>query len=620
MCDELGFYVMLETDLEEHGFANRQPGRCVYDCLSSDIWPCSRAEWKDAFVERMVRAYHRDKNATCIFSWSTGNESGHGDNHLAMINFLRGVDKKRLVHCEDSARLADLGEDFTLVNPHPEFADRSDIHSRMYVTPELVIEAAEDDNIKKPYFLCEYSHAMGNGPGDVYDYWEIFNKYPKLIGGCIWEWCDHTVIVDGVPKYGGDFEGELTSDWNFCCDGLVFHDRSFKAGSFEVKAVYQYIDCELSRNNLKLTNLYDFTNLNEYTFVHTIEVDGVEVERNSEVYDIEPKASIEIPLNIPKSCSLGAYVNCFLYDESGREVASKQLALPTRCTVSEKEYASEVDIKESENYISLAKGDFAYTISKHSGMIESILKNGEQQLNAPVSLTIWRAPLDNERGMNPKWAWQNTVWHSENIDRIFTKAYEYETDKNSVTIKGSISSVARMPIFRYILKYTVLEDGELRVELSGDIRDNCIWLPRLGFEFKTPYDKENFTYYGMGEMESYVDMCHHTRIGRFESSASREFVNYIMPQEHGNHIRTKELSMADGLEFIADGEFEFNVSHYSTKTLANGMHQDEIFEDVSTNIRIDYKNSGVGSASCGPDLAERYRLDEKHIEFAFYIQ
>lgn len=251
-------------------------------------------------------------------------------------------------------------------------------------------------------------------------------------------------------------------------------------------------------------------------------------------------------------------------------------------------------------------------------MIESIIKNGEEQLVAPMSLTAWRAATDNERNDKFMWGWYNS-WQAENVNRLFTKAYGYEIKGSSLIVSGSIAGVSRTPFLRFTITYTVFADGEIKVELSGKIKERCVWLQRLGFEFKTPYEKDEFSYFGMGDMDNYCDMCHHTRIGRFRSDAKREFVNYVVPQEHGNHIKTKELKMSNGLEFYGDN-FEFCVSHFTADNLEQATHQDELLCENLTNIRIDYKNSGMGSHSCGQELLKQYRLSEKDIEFTFSIK
>ena len=613
MCDELGFYVMLETDLETHGICSRyacetfSPG---YDMVEKpEEWPCSRPEWKEAYVERMARAYHRDKNHSCIFAWSTGNESGHGPNHMAMVDFIRSVDSHRLLHMEDASRGSER---------YPEFYDRPDLYSRMYLAVGLVEEYARDESKKLPLFLCEYAHAMGNGPGDVKDYWDVFYKYPKLIGGCIWEWADHTVLVDGVAKYGGDFN-EATHDENFCADGLVFHDRSFKAGSLNAKAAYQNIRCTLEKGKMQVTNLFDFTNLKEYTFRYATVVDGKILEEKTVVLDLEPKQTAELSVPAVESCALGAYVDCFLYDSTGYEVAMAQLDMGAVCQplVLPREPAV---IEETEDaFIALGEG-FRYTLSKHYGQLTGIEKNGVEQLTDRVRLTAMRAPIDNERRFKGVWYKDTRDWRAEGLDRLFHKCYSCTREGSTVTVDGALAGISRVPFFRFRVSYTFYADGTVKVALKGDVRENCVWLPRLGFEFRTAGDKDAFRYYGRGEAENYCDMHYHTRVGFYESTADREYVNYIMPQEHGNHTGVKLLELKDSLTFRADSAFECNVSHYSAMQLMRAKHTDELKKEPDTVIRIDYKNSGVGSNSCGPELLKKYRLDEKRVEnFEFYL-
>jgi len=617
LCDEMGFYVMLETDLETHGFVNRTPNAPGYDMVEEpDAWPCSRPEWRDTYVERMSRAYHRDKNHASIFSWSTGNESGHGPNHLAMIEFLRSVDSRRLVHAEDASRASEK---------YPAFYDSTDFYSRMYYpvgTKESFAKGtledyARDETKKLPFFLCEYAHAMGNGPGDMKDYWDVIYRYPKLIGGCIWEWTDHTVVENGVAKYGGDWQ-EATHDLNFCADGLTFHDRSFKAGSLNAKAVYQNIRCALEDGKLLVTNLFDFTNLKEYTFRCARVVDGKILDEKELRLDLAPKQTAAIAVEPVESCLYGAFVDCFLYDDTGYEVAMAQLELPAVCG-SIVPVAAPALVEENDAAYTVRGDGFSYTLSKHLGQLVSIVKNGQEQLTDRVRLTVMRAPTDNERNLRKFWYKDSGDWHAEGFDRLVHKCYGCALEGNTVTVDASLAAVSRLPFFRYRTKYSFFADGSVEITLSGDVREDCVWLPRLGFEFRVPRDKSTFRYFGRGEKENYVDMYSHTRVGFYESSAEQEYVPYIMPQEHGNHTDVKLLQMHDGLCFRADTPFECNVSHYSALQLMRAMHTDELTPE-DTIIRIDYKNSGMGSNSCGPALLEKYRLNEKHIEgFTFRL-
>ena len=610
LCDEIGFYVMLETDIEIHGFSTRN-GRMVFDNVNSSEWICEKSEWEEAFMERMVRAYHRDKNHPSIFSWSVGNESGFGKNQRKMIKWLKETDPRRLVHSEDASKLHDEGhlQDDILAEEMPN------MHSRMYPDPDYVEEYGKNKDKKLPLFLCEYSHAMGNGPGDIGDYWEIIEKYPNLTGGCIWEWADHIAYEDGISKYGGDF-GELTHDSNFCVDGLVFPDRSFKAGSLNAKAVYQYMNCELEDGFVKVTNLYDFTNLNEFTFRYSVEKDGQIVWEKSLNLDVSPKESTKLPIDeIPAECDWGVFINCSLINGQGEEVATKQLDL----SVAKKEIKLENGITpiEKEDAFEVDGDGFSYLISKKTGQFDSIKIKGKEQLKAPVRLTAWRAPIDNDRRIVDRWVWQNP-YNAENIDRIFNKIYSVAAEENKLSFKGSISGIGRTPFFKYDVLYEFFEDGKVKVSLSGDIKKDSTWLPRLGFEYTLSKETNNFVYFGRGRVENYCDMKAHAPVGMYESTVDNEYVPYVRPQEHGNHTETKMLQINDGLAFYSEKDFEFNISRFDAKTLYKTKHREELIENDYVTLRIDYKNSGVGSSACGPELLEPYRLSEKKVEF-FYV-
>lgn len=607
MCDELGFYVCLETDLEMHGFtARRTPeGAYAYDFKDNPEWINNQPEWEASFVDRMMRAYERDKNHASVIMWSVGNESGHGENHRAMIKWLKTRDTTRLIHAEDASR--------------SEILDTTDVYSRMYPEINDIVEYAQDENRRQPYFMCEYAHAMGNGPGELKDYVDAIYKYPKLIGGCIWEWKDHTVVVDGVQKYGGDF-GELNHDANFCSDGLVFSDNSLKAGSLNAKAAYQYIKTELCENVLKVTNLYDFTNLSEYTLKYQIVADGEIVFEEETVTELPPKETAEIRLDLPKDCKIGCYVNVFLYDADGYERARAQhtAAEPTAAATHKKP----AKLSESEREI-VASGDgFSYTFSKLYGTVESMIKNGEEELRDIMRLSVWRALIDNDRFMSEVWGNPASRINdsSMNLWRAFNKIYSCTAVGDKIVAKGSLGGVSRIPVMKYTITYSVYEDGELAVDFEAQIREDASWLPRLGFEFKLPNSKSKFSYFGMGPEENYRDMNCHAMMGRYESCAADEYVNYVMPQEHGNHTRTKYLAFENGLTFTAGTEFEFSVSEYDKMAIQAAAHTDELSKNGFTNVRIDYKMSGVGSQSCGPKLTEKYRFDDKNIKFKFSIK
>ena len=599
MCDELGFYVILETDIESHGFVRRfanVPYNYDSDCPE---WPGTNPVWLHEHLERMERAVGRDKNHCSIIMWSTGNESGHGPNHIAMLNWLKSLKDGRLRHCEDATR--------------KEKYDNVDVISNMYHSVDTVAAMAEDPALHLPIMLCEYAHAMGNGPGDVWDYNELFDRYPNVIGGCVWEWADHTVVVDGVQKYGGDFPGEQTHEGNFCCDGMVFSDRSLKSGSLEVKAAYQPIRTRYERGVLTVTNRYDFTDLAERTLVLAVEADGETIEEKRLTLALAPHETAEIAVDVPqRACRLGMQLTCMLYDGENM-VARTQHALcagsapdaPQGCAATE----------ETEKEIVFSGEGFRYAFSKLLGAFTSMQIGGKEQLAAPVRLTAWRAPTDNDRNVKLLWGSYN-IWQGEDLDKLWNKVYDCRATDGGVHVDGSLAGVSRMPFFRYALDVTVDASGRVRVRLGGDVRENVVYLPRLGFELTLPQKDMAFTYYGCGPVESYCDMRHGGTVGLYESGAQKEYVPYVRPQEHGNHVDVRMLSVG-ALRFEGEPTFECNVSAYTADALERAEHTDELVSDGRTHVRIDYRVSGIGSNSCGPELMAQYQLKEKHIEFGF---
>lgn len=610
LCDRMGFYVVLETDIETHGFTSRFTPGPGYDTEGNEAWIGNQAQWLPAYLERIQRAYHRDKNHACIFSWSTGNESGFCENNREMIGWLHDTDKRRLVHCEDATRNADGTE-----KPDRRWPD---LHSEMYPSYESVAKYAANPEAKQTYFFCEYSHAMGNGPGDVKDYWEMIYGSPKLIGGCIWEWADHTVLVNGIPQYGGDF-GELTDDGNFCADGLVTHDRKFKAGSLNAKYAYQNVRFRLEGDKIAVTNLFDFTCLGDYRLTVQVNVDGIAGETREYRLDLAPKQTGFLPVEMPESCVLGAFAVCRMYDGAGREVAMTELRLPAAVKGLAEAGSEHTAITEDKHSFFLHTGDRVYTLSKDLGKLTSIRAGEKELLAGPMELTAWRAPIDNERDVASKWGHFN-AWEGENLDRIFHNVRSVTREGNSVRVEAAAAGVGRMPFLRYTLEFTPRDGGQLHVALRGKVRENCMWLQRLGMEFTLPEPDSAFRYYGMGPGENYRDMNLHVTTGIFESTAGAEYWPYIMPQEHGNHTGCKWLELAGGLGFEADKAFEINVSRFSTQALTKAMHIDELQADGRTHVRVDYKDSGLGSHSCGPEMREKYRLSEKNIDFGFTIR
>lgn len=610
LCDELGFYVVDEADLESHGYTNR---KCDWIYDKTDAWPCRNPVWKDAFIDRAERMYERDKNFTSVIMWSFGNESNYGENFDAMSEYLRARQAqtnhpRRLMHygtawvAYTTYKRGDSWK-FETTKPDP---DTVDVVSRMYWSKEQIEDYFNGRDDKRPFFHCEYSHSMGNGPGDLVDYWDIYYGNPQYIGGCIWEWADHVAPMEnGELGYGGDFDEE-THDENFCVDGLVFADRSFKAGSLEAKYAHQPMRTEFDGKNLTFYNMYDFTDFSEMTVSCDIVADDRILKTEKLLLSVKPHESKTVEIDIPVyTCRYGAYLNVSLKDKFGCEVAHTQHKI-SDSVINENGKKEGADISDDGEFAIISGKGFEYRFNLHYGYIESL----DDYLKTPMKLSVWRAPTDNDRKVKNR-------WFDENYNKMHSKVYETSICGNKITVKGALSSVSREPFIKYTALYTFFDDGSVDVSFEGEFDDYRTYIPRLGFEFKTA--AKEFEYFGYGPYESYIDMHHGSKMGMYQSNADNEYVDYVKPQEHGNHYNTKYLKLG-GYVFESLQGFEFNVSNYSKEELETKMHNYELEKDEFTNVRIDYKVSGIGSGSCGPQLSEKYQLKDKKIKFDFAIK
>lgn len=635
LCDKYGFYIIDEADLEAHGFTCIYPGY-GYKPFDSTHWISDKSEWEQAYLDRAVRLVERDKNHACVIFWSLGNESSYGINHERMAEWIKQRDNSRLIHYERA----------NMVDNPPDV----DVVSRMYPHyDEVEREGKNRRRDSRPYFMCEYSHAMGNGPGDLADYWDIINKYPRLIGGCIWEWADHAINItdeDGSSfnVYGGYF-GEHPNDYNFCVDGLAFPDRSASTGLLEAARVYQYVNfraLDLANGKISVKNNYDFTTLAGLDLYWKLTCDGrVSAQGRVSLPAVKPHASAVIKLgyNILPQCAYGCYLDLSvrttvdnLYSKAGFECAFTQLEL--ECEKVKAPYTgtkSDLCVSEDGEYIIIDGDDFSYIFNKHYGFFDSIEYNGVEMLDDKMTLGVWRAPTDNDRQIKKTWTPQGTDDVSSTFELAYAKTDAYESrlisvDSDKVIIKADVrlASPARMPVLKAAMTYTVNADGKIDIKLSGDIAREFIHLPRLGFDITMPPGNEKIAYFGMGPCENYIDMHHAAHMGYFETTVSGEYVPYIKPQEHGNHTNVHYAAVYDvlgrGLLFEGCNTFEFKASHYSASQLTEKQLSHDLEASEQTFVRIDFKVGGIGSGSCGPELLEKYRLNDKHIEFEFSMR
>lgn len=602
-CDELGFYVVLETDLETHGEETQFPE--IWGVPEDGVELCALPEWQSAFVERMVRAVERDKNHPSIIMWSLGNESRYGDNHRAMAAWLRTREDDRLIHYERASALGFF---------------EMDVYSRMYPSLAELDRLVEEGTQGEPIFLCEYSHAMGNGPGDVWQYWERILAAPSLIGGCIWEWTDHTVLVDGIPRYGGDFPGELTDAGNFCCDGMTFADRSFKAGTCEIAAAYLPFRFVYEDGKLLVTNWYGFTDFVDRSLRYTLKVDGEVLEERQVTVQAAPGETVVLPLEkaFPEQCRLGCTAAVTLCMTDGTEIGTLEQDVPVPVIPGHLEPTPAV-LTEDAFHIYATGERFAYAFSKQRGQFDSLVVDGRELLAAPVTFSAYRPPIDNERADRHNWKYRDELC-SENLDRAFHKVYAVRQEGGRIVAQCSLAGVSRAPLVRYTLTVDIGSDGSMSWKVDAQVRERAFWLQRLGFVFPLKTPDVPFRYFGRGPLENYSDMCHHTRLDWFDSSAFAEYVPYIFPQEHGNHTGVRVLEV-DGMTVeAADRSLEINVSAFSCEQLDRATHVNEIGHSTGSWLRVDYRNAGLGSHSCGPAMEPEHRIAEKDIRFVFRVR
>ncbi len=635
LCDKYGFYVVDEADLETHGIQRVFPG-LAYEGYDGVYNISDKSEWEAAYIDRAERLVERDKNHACVIFWSLGNEADYGRNHDAMSKWIKERDNSRLVHYQGAQ----------VENDPPAV----EVVSRMYDSCEDVEKHGK--NAKKdprPYFLCEYCHAMGNGPGDLKDYWDIINKYPRLIGGCVWEWADHAIEVENedgklINVYGGYF-GEHPHDYNFCVDGLAFPDRSPSSGLLNLKSVYQYVNVralDVKSGKVSVRNDYDFITLAGFDLYWKLVCDGrVIAQGRKPLPSVKPHTSqaIKLDYSMPANCKYGCWLDLSvrtsvdnLYSEAGFECAFTQLKIDIEAKKPEYNgMKSDLFTSEDDEFIIIAGDDFSYIFNKIYGSFDSIEAGGVEMLDDTMSIGIWRAPTDNDRNIKEKWTPHSNrdTWSTFEMAYASSEAYDsrlVSVDADAAVIEADvkIAAPARMPIFKAKITYTINANGKIDVSMSGDVQQEAIYLPRLGFDITMPAGSEKLAYLGMGPCENYIDANQAAKLGYYETDVDSEYVQYIMPQEHGNHTNVYYGAVYDilgrGLLFEGEPVFELQASHYDVYDLTECEHYSELEKSEQTFVRIAYKVSGIGSNSCGPELMEKYRLDEKHIEFKFSIR
>ncbi|MBE6546037.1 MAG: DUF4981 domain-containing protein [Ruminococcaceae bacterium] len=645
LCNKLGFYLVDETDLETHGAGTIRH----WDYFTES------EEWTEAYLDRAERMFERDKNNVCVIMWSVGNESGTGRNHIAMYNYFHERMPKCLVHCEDISRRAmqTAGIEYqkgSIPNRgvEPDYHLATDVLSFMYWKVSSCLALLKNKQIDLPLFLCEYSHAMGNGPGDLKDYWNAIYANDGFFGGCVWEFTDHSAAIgenrlsEPHYTYGGDF-GDTPHDGNFCVDGLVYPDRRPHTGLLEYKQAikpFAVSHVDMEKGTFRLKNLRQFTTLSDLSLFWRFTQRGKTVREGFvPTVNVRPQTSMQYKFDLTGiDLSLGGELLISLrqnrstpWSDVGYEVGFEQIVLAEQIekpalaeTVSA---GKSVTVTEDGRNLRVATAETVYTFDRQAGLLTSLVDQGREMLASPMTPTVWRAPTDNDRKI--KNDWYGVGYHRGEVNCRFFGVVEADAAHAVLEAKLTMGGAVLMPFLRITVRYTVYAEGGMKVSTHAELQpakyDTAMPpLPRFGFEFQMPEENERLIYFGKGEAESYIDKNLASKKGVFETTVSEHVEHYVRPQENMAHTDTHWMAVSNlsghGLYALAtENAFSFNCSHFTAKQLTETAHDYELVPLKETVVNIDYRHAGIGSASCGPTLDERWRLSETTIDFSFRL-
>ena len=597
LCDEYGLWVIDECDLETHGFTEQ-------------AWrdnPVDDDRWTPALLDRAARMVERDKNHPSIVIWSLGNEAGTGRGLTAMAEWIHARDDSRLVHYEGDINCRD-----------------TDVYSRMYADHAEVehigrgLDGGTHKRRQLPFILCEYAHAMGNGPGGLADYQRLFESYDRLQGGFIWEWIDHGIKDERYGfAYGGDF-GEELHDGNFVCDGLIFPDRTPSPGLIEYKKVIEpvRITGDGADGTVRITNTYDFADLSALTFTWSYQVDGETVESGTlAVPSLAPGESADVKLPAPPTGSDGAEsqwtVRALLaadtaWGPAGHVIGWGQFPVTARPLPSVSAVAGPV---LADRRITLGPATF----DARSGELRSI---GAVDVTG-LRLDVWRAPTDNDDGAS----WQTDtrfglLWRKFGLHRMRHRLDGVELSEDALTVRTRVAPAAWEIGLATVYRWT--SDGS-RLRLTVSVGPEGNWafpLPRLGIRFGIDASADRVKWFGGGPGEGYPDTKSASLPGRWESTVDDLQTPYVRPQENGARpdVRWAELG---GLRIDGDPEFWFTARRWTTEQLDAATHRTDLTPGDTVWVNLDHGQHGIGSQSCGPGPLPQYFLNAQPTEFSF---
>jgi beta-galactosidase len=625
LCDEYGFLVIDETNIESHHTYGKT---------------CHNPRYAQTFLDRGMRMVQRDRNHPCIIGWSTGNESGYGPNQDAMIAWIRHVDPTRIIHCEGAICRANSNWD---ANQHA-----TDLVCPMYPQIADMVDWAQTSDDPRPFIACEYSHAMGNSNGSLADYWAAFESVHGLQGGFIWEWIDHglkEVSAEGQEywAYGGDY-GETIHAADFVCDGLVWPDRTPHPAMAEVKRLFQPLAVDVVNGrsgSLRVTSKYDFISTAHLKGKWELLVDGSVVASGSiPKLNLKPgkHQQIELPYQAPALCAgQEAALRVTWTDRrdlpligSNTDAVGVVLALDLPSTL-----PAPIATQQDRGLTLVdggVDGDGLCMRWDAYGLLSSWVVDGIELLTQGPDISAWRAPIQND-GIRD-WQFHHRYEEFEKLEEWHRRPLvnwmlwgmdEPGSDQETATVSqqkdGSVLVESsrrlwghRMPDAPIVetRRMVVAVDGSIRMQHAYDLPEAIADIGRLGAVLTAGDGFDAMEWYGHGPEESYNDRNLGTPIGRYASSVRDRYVPYIMPQEHGNihGLRWLALRRDDGSGFLVACEqpCDGKATQVSDDTLTAARHTTDVqFEDRSI-IHLDVRQRGLGTKSCGPDTLPQYRL------------
>ncbi len=636
LCDQYGFYVIDEADHESHGASE------LY-CSENDSWEMHVEHWNEPFadnpefleatMDRTRRCVHRDKNRPCVLVWSMGNESAYGCCFEAALAWTKEFDPRRLTHYE-SAQYRSSKKEYS-------YSD-IDLYSMMYPSFEQ-IQAYLDKKPDKPFLMCEYAHSMGNGPGDLEDYFQLIEHNEAMCGGFVWEWCDHAVYKgrsdSGKPIYfyGGD-HGEYPHDGNFCLDGLVYPDRTPHTGLLEYRNVYRPARvtayCQ-ETGELSLHNYLDFTALEDgASLAYEVNCDGA-VTASGQISPehmghIPPHGDGTLSLPVPVPDRGKCFLKLYYHKKTPSELVPEGTLLgfdelPLKNADGRNQYAAalleepagsgSLEVTESGDFLILRGDRVHYVYSRLTGLFTRMDCGGQGFLTRPMEVNVWRAPTDNDRKRKLDWL---SAHYDKNVTRAYRTDWRVEDGAARIFSVLSVSAVAVQRFLDLRALWTVFPDGTVDLCMEAERNMEFPELPRFGLRLFLPKTLDSVRYYGLGPCESYVDKRRASSHGVYSAPVAQLHEDYIRPQENGSHFGCDYVELKGGgsrLTAVSGTPFSFNASPYTQEELAAKAHNYELVPCGDTVLCLDYAQNGIGSESCGPRLLPQYRLDGKRCLF-----